>query len=157
PLEDKHLCQVDGPMEQADSVTMWLADVANRFRNDEVAIGVADEALVPQLQRQLEQSGVKARWVEGVRLGATAPYRLLAGAVPFATHQRYDDFAALLRHPDLEDWPAPKGMPGASLPAQLDQYYNEHLPSRIRADQISRSRNWPDLPAAVARIEAWLK
>jgi len=169
PLRDEQLHQVEGPEEQADAVSEWLAGLGGRLRVDEVAIGVPDEALVPQLQRQLDQSDVKARWVEGVRLGETAPYRLVAVAVRYAGAGRYDDLAALLRHGDLEDWldgALPKRKPigaaegkklAVSLPAQLDGFYNTHLPSRIRASQISIKADWPDLAAAVEWIDGWLR
>jgi ATP-dependent helicase/nuclease subunit B len=165
PLRDDQLQQVDGPVEQADAVSAWLAERSGRFRNDEVAIGVPDESLVPQLQRQLEQCGVKARWVEGVRLAETAPYRLLAAAAQFAGGRRYEDLAALLRCPDLEDWlPRPVqgsavdgGAASVSLPAQLDQFYNQRLPSRVRTGSaLKNARAWPDLGPAVEHIEAWL-
>lgn len=173
PLRDEQLCQVDGPEDQAGAVTDWLAQVAERRRNDEVAIGVPDEALVPQLQRQLKQCGVAARWVEGARIRETAPYRLLAAAAAFAGRRRYEDLAALVRHPDLEEWAHPRSaqrafdpeaakertrVPGAwSLPAQLDRFYNARLPSRVAArDAEDGAADWPDLAIALARIEAWL-
>jgi RecB family exonuclease len=222
-LRDEQLCQVDGPEEQTDAVSRWLAELDGRFRNDEVVIGVPDESLVPQLQRQLEQCGVQARWVEGIRLADTGPYRLLAAAVRFGNSRRYEDLAALLRHPDLDDWlhsalseklspkaverqanqslPATEMRPlqsqragkGASkgatkavsmgakfadaalrrstqeppqadnpvhamsLPAQLDRFYNAHLPSRVYAGQrLGIVKDWPDLPLALRHIDAWL-
>ena len=169
PLDEAHLRHVDGPVEQADTVTGWLKEIESRFRTDEISIGVPDESIVPQLQRQLEQCGVKARWVEGTRIGATAPYRLLAAAVRFAGLRRYDDLAALVRHPDLDDWlqgtrskrstrKHDSSTSAASLPAQLDCYYNAHLPSRIRADLLrANDRDWPNLPWAVESIERWLQ
>jgi hypothetical protein len=156
PLRDEQLLQVDGPEEQAQAVSLWLGALNGRYRNDEVAIGVPDESLVPQLQRQLEQCGVRVRWVEGSRIRESAPYRLLAAAVKFAGRQRYDDLAALLRHPDLEDWL--QGVPPMSLPAQLDRFYNIHLPSGVSAGQVERKhKEWPDLAQAVKRIEGWLE
>lgn len=156
PLRDEQLRQVDGPVEQAEAVSAWLGELDGRFQKDEIAIGVPDEALVPQLQRQLEQCGVPARWVEGARLAETPPYRLLAAAVRFAGRQRYEDLAGLLRHPDLEDWL--QGPPVPSLPVQLDLFYNSHLPSRVYATQIlPNGKYWPDLRRAVERIEIWLK
>ncbi|HEV3258406.1 MAG TPA: PD-(D/E)XK nuclease family protein [Gemmataceae bacterium] len=170
PFRDEQLRQVDGPVEQADAVSAWLVQLDGRFRYDEVAIGVPDESLVPQLQRQLEQCGVRARWVEGLRLGQTAPYQLLAAAVKFAGRRRYDDLAALVRHPDLEDWlqsalakpactlDADGNVVGMSLPAQLDEFYNAHLPSRISAGQVLQNvQDWPDLVPALEGIEAWLE
>jgi hypothetical protein len=160
-LRDEQLRQVEGPVEQADAVSEWLTALGGRYRVDEVAIGVPDEALVPQLQRQLAQRDVKARWVEGVRVGETAPYRLLFAAVQFAGAQRYEDLAALIRHPDCEDWLLSKlrqtSATTSSLPAQLDCFYNRCLPSRIRAVEIpANAKSWPDLSDAVRQIEKWL-
>jgi ATP-dependent helicase/nuclease subunit B len=104
PLDDGQLVHVDGPLDQADAVTDWLVQLGGRFRTDQVVIGVADESLAPQLQRQLEQCSVPARWVDAIRIAETAPYRLLAAALVFAEQLRYDDFAALVRHPDVEAW-----------------------------------------------------
>jgi hypothetical protein len=196
PLADDQIGPVDGPEDQAAAVTAWLGALAGRFRKDEVAIGVPDESLVSQLQWQLEESGTRARWVEGTRVGETAPYRLLGAAVRFAGQRRYDDLAALIRHPDLEDWllqpgsgnreprcesrsaprfPLPASrhpVMAASLPAQLDRFYNTHLPSRVEPGAWGVGRGatpdaphltphaprptWPDLAPALERIDTWL-
>lgn len=181
PLRDDQLRQVDGPQDQADAVSEWLAEVAPRRRCDDVVIGAADEALVPQLQRQLRQHGVEARWVEDVKLAKTAPYRLLEAAVKFADRRRYEDLAALVRHSDLDDWlgnqesgvrnQESEAKPqverseswgssdprAQSLPAQFDRYYNERLPSRISAAQVQPgAAEWPELATALERIEGWL-
>ncbi|MCI0682766.1 MAG: PD-(D/E)XK nuclease family protein [Gemmataceae bacterium] len=195
PLRDEQLRQVGDPEQQADAVTDWLAELGGRFRSDEVVIGVPDEALVPSLQRQLQQCGVRARWVEGARLAEAGPFRLLAAAAEFAGGRRYEDLAALVRHPDVEEWLGKQksevrgqksevrsqesvGKPqderseswgsGAgklqgsppraqSLPAQLDRFYNEHLPSRMRGSiAFANSTAWPDLAPALTAIEQWL-
>jgi RecB family exonuclease len=161
PLNDQQLLQVEGPEEQADAVSDWLAGLNGRFRVDEVAIGVPDESLVPQLQRQLKQCGVTARWVEGVRLAESAPYRMLASAVQFAGTRRYAHLAELVRHPDVEgrlESARGDSTGSASLPSQLDLFYNDRLPSRVAsASAFSSSKDWPDLPAAVRRIDEWLE
>ena len=104
PLRNEQLRQVDGPTEQAEAVSTWLAELNSRFSKSEVVVGVPDESLVPQLQRQLEQCGVRARWVEDIKLQETKPYRLLNAAIHFADGRRYEDLAALLRHADVEGW-----------------------------------------------------
>lgn len=157
-LQDEQLEQVDGPEEQADAVAMWLAKLDGRFGSDEITIGVPDESLVPQLQWQLQQCGVRPRWVEGVRVAETAPYRLLKAAAQFADGRRYDDLAALVRHPDMEDWleSCRASIGAGSLLAQLDQFYNRYLPSRIDG-VVPNDRRWPDLPSALQHLQAWLK
>jgi RecB family exonuclease len=166
PLRDAQLRQVDGPADQADAVSGWLAQLGGRYRKDEITIGVPDEALVLQLQRELKQRDVDARWVEGARVGETAPYRLIAAAVAYASNRRYDELAALLRHADLEDWlqgalrctreARPKA--ATSLPRQLDLFYNAHLPNRIGVGDVGGNNDdWPDLAAALTHIEEWLQ
>jgi hypothetical protein len=163
PLQDEQLSQVDGPVDEAEAVACWLFDLNQRFRVDQVTIGVPDVSLVPQLQRQLEQHGVRGRWVEGIRLRETSPYRLLEAAVRFASGRRYDDLAALVRHPDVEKWLRPgmakrrRKMAAMSLPAQLDRFYNTHLPSRIHGGPaVDNAEEWPDLTSVVERVDQWL-
>ncbi len=71
-LRDDQLRQVDDALAQTEAVTAWLAEISGRFATDQVVIGVPDEALVPQLQRQLGQCDVVGRWVEGGRIGDSA-------------------------------------------------------------------------------------
>jgi hypothetical protein len=153
PLLDEQLRQVDGPADQAEAVIDWLADLKGEYASDEVTIGVPDEMLVPQLQRQLEQCGVPVRWVEGTRIGDSAPYRLLAAAVNFAGKHDYDDFSALARHPDIETWLKPR----PALAAQLDAYYQEYLPNRLFSSHVGGDQmHWPDLRRSLDHIERWL-
>lgn len=157
PLRDEQLCQVDGPVDQAEAVTDWLASLGGRYSKEDVVIGVPDESVVLQLQRQLEQAGLRSRWVEGFRMGETAPYRLLQAAVSFAGKRLYEDLAALVRHPDLEAWLQSGRVTAATLPKQLDAYYNAYLPIRIGSwKEIHQGADWPQLALAVKGIDDWL-
>ncbi len=160
PLKDEQLLQVDGPEDQADAVSRWLAELNEDYGTDQIAIGVPDATLAPQLQRQLAQCKSPARWVEMIKLADSAPYRLLAAAAEYAARRRYDDLAAVIRHPDVEDWlqragVVPRG--GGSLANQLDQFYMRHLPSFVSAEDLKLDEDdWPDLPAAVQYLEECL-
>ncbi len=44
PLRETQLNQVDGPLDQADAVSDWLAMLNARFQTNEVVIGVPDES-----------------------------------------------------------------------------------------------------------------
>lgn len=160
PLTDEQLCQVDGPEEQADCVTSWLATLGGRYRKEDVVIGVPDPALAPQLQRQLEQCGVPSRRFERVTLADTAPYRLLFAAAQYASGRRYADLAALIRHPDVERWVrirSARTKAPFSLAGQLDQYYAKHFPARILPPHVAQyERFWPELTSALKQIEKWL-
>lgn len=155
PLSDEMVSQVAGPIDQADAVAQWLAEIGKRHSNDQVVVGIPDESLVPQLQRQLQQCGVRSRWVEGKRIGESAPFRFLAAASQFAGRRRYEDVAALVRHPDFEDWlrdkTAMSSQSGAiSYLAALDHYHNTHLPSRFAVDR------WPQPIANFAQLDRLL-
>ena len=117
----------EGPAEQAEAVVRQLVRYAGRYRCDEIAIGVADERLAPQIQRCLTAAGVPSRWVLGRPLSQTGPYRLLAALARFVPGRRYADLAALARHPDVGEHVARRAGRRDWL-TPLDRYYGEHLP-----------------------------
>ncbi len=121
---------VEGPADQADEVVRCIAAYEGRYRADQIVVGVLDESLVPQLLRRLEQSQLPARWIVGKTVSETAPYRLLDAVANYLERQRYPDFAALARHPDLTCWLAAHGLTDDWLTA-LDDYYNRHLQPRL--------------------------
>jgi ATP-dependent helicase/nuclease subunit B len=122
PLADAQIERVDGPAEQAEAVTRWLASLGGKYGADQIAIGLPDEKLVPQIERQLAQCGLASRWAIGKPLTETGPFRLLKVAADFATRGRYRELAALVRHPDVFEWlsaqiPLPSGEGGESATA----------------------------------------
>ncbi len=125
PAEQIRLC--DGPAEQAEQVTQELASFGSQYRADEVVIGLADEQLGPFVERQLTASGVTARWIEGHRLADSAPCRLLLAVAEVLERSRFEDFAAVVRHPDFGDWLARRSEQGIDL-AALDDTFCVHLP-----------------------------
>lgn len=154
-IPDGNIENVEGPDDQAFALTRWLAQIGPRFCKDEVAIGVADETLVPQLQRHMTQIGQKTRWVGEKHVGDSRPFRLLSMAARFAAERRYTDFAAILRHPDIERWlqQAPSTAVG-----QLDQFQNDFLPARLAPGFLARrSDSYPELAQAAERIDRWLE
>ncbi|MDA1013023.1 MAG: PD-(D/E)XK nuclease family protein [Planctomycetota bacterium] len=109
-LDTRNVRVVDGPADQADTVARTLAGYDGKYRPDDITIGVADERLVPQIQRQLDQCDVPTRWVVGNVLAETGPYRLLNAVGAYLERGRFDDFAALVRHPDLYQWIEEQGI-----------------------------------------------
>jgi hypothetical protein len=129
-IGDNQIRIADQPGDQAAEVARALAELDGKFRADEISIGVPEEALVPQVQRQLDQCGVRNRYVVGRRLKQTAPYRLLEAVAKFVSSERFDAFATLVRHPDVGDWLARCGITAGWL-SKLDDYYQRHLPGRL--------------------------
>ncbi|MBC7817759.1 MAG: PD-(D/E)XK nuclease family protein, partial [Planctomycetaceae bacterium] len=123
PADRLRVC--DGPTEQAEQIARELSAMGERFRSDEVVIGLADDRLGSFVERQLDECGVATRWIEGTRLADSGPCRLLTALADFLERGRFDDFAALVRHPDLDAALALKNQIDL---AELDTLYQTHLP-----------------------------
>jgi RecB family exonuclease len=133
-LDDEQLVVVDSPADQATTVVEALAEYEGRYAPDEITVGVPDASVVPFLQRRFEQFGIPSRYAEALRLGQTAPYRLLAAVADYLDGRRYADFAALVRHPDLELWlnrPSGDGREEGTWLAALDAWYGRYLQSTV--------------------------
>lgn len=101
PIADEQIERVDGPADQAEAMTRWLASLGGRYRADEITIGMPDERIVPQIERQLSQCEIAGRWSLGKEVSASGPYRWLNVAADYAARRRFRDLAALVRHPDV--------------------------------------------------------
>ena len=119
-----------------------MAALDGRYRADQIAVGVPDERLAPQIERQLAQSGVAARSAIGKQLPETGPYRLLKVAADYAARRRFRDLAALVRHPDVFDWLLAHlrgtGQLTGDLLTTLDDFASEHLPARLDDERLAK-------------------
>lgn len=121
PEEQFRVCE--GPAEQAEQVARELSAFDGRFRADEIVIGLADDRLGPFVERQLATNGVTTRWIEGTKLADSGPCRLLLAVAEFLERDRFDGFASLVRHPDLDEC-----LTGRLNLAALDESFHGHLP-----------------------------
>jgi len=172
-IAEQQIERVDGPADQADAVSRWMASLDGKYRGDEIIVGVPDESLVPQLQRQLAQCNVPTRWVEGKRLAESAPYKLLEAAAAFAHRRGFSDLAALARHPDVEEWLQPqlkaaltkqnsremsRSRRAADIQTTLDFFFNEQFAARLDPQRVEQIKNeWPAIHALVKAIDQWLR
>lgn len=172
-INDAQIERVDGPADQAEAVTRWMASLGGKYRGDEIVIGVPDDTLKGQLQRQLEQCGLKSRSFPGKPVARTAPFLLLESAAQFAHRRRFTDLAALARHPDVEDWLQPqltaaltrqssremnRQRRAEDIHTALDLFYNEQFPARLDPQRvIDIHKEWPAIHALVNAIDQWLR
>ena len=63
-----------------------------------------DESLVNHIRLRLEQASVVTRWGPGRRAAEFGPYRLLSAVADYLETNRYQEFANLVRHPDVTKW-----------------------------------------------------
>ena len=160
-LADDQFCVCEGPADQAAEVVRTLADYDGQYRIDDVTIGVADENLVPEIQRILADHGAPTRWVVGQQLNESRPYRLLKAVADYLESEQFDAFASLVRHCDLDAWicrlsdtneqRAGEGANGTAKRKrqwlhQLDSYFNDFLPSKLEA--------WPQDHEATTELQA---
>lgn len=124
PLADAAWRVAEKPVDQGEAVRAVLDEWHGEFAPDELVLGVADESVVPFLERQLADCGVAARRVAGTLLERARPVRLLRGVARYLARRGYAELAALARDPDL----ARAVADDPDAPARLDRYYLERYP-----------------------------
>jgi ATP-dependent helicase/nuclease subunit B len=125
PLDDDRLRVARDPAAQAAAAVAFLRELDGALAADEITIGVPDPEVVPYLERALAAAGVPARPAAGTPASRSAPFRLLDAAGAVLAGRRWDDVAALLRHPDLAA--------GDDLVPGADAYHARHLPATLGA------------------------
>lgn len=154
PIEDDRLVFVDRPGDQAAAVLRaiqgWSA--AEPTAADQITIGIGG-SLGPTMQRTLELAGLPARSATGQPATRSRPALLLQALGAFAGSRRFDDLAALLRHPDVEqyvrrtvdalpphndDAEASQGVD--SWLGLLDRYATEHLQGKVTGHWLGEAK-----------------
>ncbi len=113
------------PPSQADEAVRRLSGSGRDLAPDEITVGVPNEEVVPYLEQRFRAYGIPHRRGAGTDLPLTGPYRLLAAVADYQDGQRFEDFSALLRHPEVS---RATGVTGALEAA--DRHFSERLPAR---------------------------
>ncbi|MCP4505540.1 MAG: hypothetical protein GY826_04000 [Fuerstiella sp.] len=141
PLDATRIAE--DPEEQAVLTVTEIAALDGTRRADEIAVGIADESLVPAVLQRFADAGISGRWPVGFQLKDTSPYRALVGTANHLSSARdgqAPDFATLsdlVRHPDVYRWVDPfvhravSGKQADTLDwlSELDKYLSTHLQS----------------------------
>lgn len=128
-VPDSMIIACGRPPSQADAALRCLADGGRKLAPDEVTVGVPDREVVPYLEQRFDAYGVPHRYAAGTPLEKTGPFHLLEAVADYLESRRFDDLAALLRHPrieDLVDHPAPLDV--------ADRHFERCLPARVARD-----------------------
>jgi ATP-dependent helicase/nuclease subunit B len=139
------------PVDQAAAVGAAIGRFEGRFAADEVTIGVADDEVLPYLERRLGEAGALTRRAAGTPIESTPPVRLLRAVQRFLEGRGFAELAELARDPDL----APALHRDGDSGLFLDEYYNEHLPSRV-ASAPPRAAEVADGKRGDAKRSAWV-
>lgn len=149
---DEMIRFVDRPSDQAAAVVEAIAAVAPAHAADEVTVGLGDEKMAGPIRRTLELAGLPTRYAAGRPMGQSRPALLLGSLGRFVNQRRFDDLAALLRHPDVERYVqrAMGEQAGEAAIAHwltlLDEYAADHVQGRVDG-------RWLGDGAAQARLE----
>ena len=150
PIADAQLAVRDKPADQAREVVRALAAAGDRFAADEITIAAPDAEVKPFLERALGDAAVPLRDAEGTPAERTPPFRFLA-AVARRLDGGFPELAALVRHPDVEQWLSSRAEESGSETgeddgdpawiAALDHFFNRHLPTEFGARQEDGDRD----------------
>jgi ATP-dependent helicase/nuclease subunit B len=121
------------PADQAFLTSQFLRS-RDGFVSDEMTIGVPDENVIPQLERELNRLRIPFRTLPGKPLSGTAPFRLLKYCGLYLQSFSYESFASLVRHPDLFSWLSRK-VDRSDWLQELTLFQNQKLPDQIAIDQ----------------------
>ena len=153
PLADQQVEVADDVVDQADAVLRTLARFEGRYNTEQIAIGVPDEQVVPFLRQRLQECDLPARYGVGTDIARSAPCRLLAAVADYVETSGFSAFAALARHPWVNDWLAAKGIAGDWL-SQMDRYRAEHLPHALDGSWQGEAGRYESLEQAQHALES---
>lgn len=145
----------DSPNDQAEEVLQALANFNGAFAADDITIGVPDAHLVPHIAHHLEAHHLPFRYGVGTPIAHSSPCRLLRGVAAFLEDRGFTAFANLARHPAIDQWVNAQGIASSWL-AELDDYYNAHLPARLTGRWLPEQRPRLELHRAFAALERLL-
>jgi RecB family exonuclease len=144
PFDDARWHVEEKPADQADRAVDLIAGWAERHAAEAITLGIADDEVVPYLERRLRAAavagpdrtassaanGARLRIAAGIPLARTRPYRLLTAVCDLVERRGWADLAVLARHPDAA--PLLSDPTGERDPALvLDTYYADHLPHAV--------------------------
>ena len=104
PLEirEEQIVFAESPLDQADCALGAIAGLGGVLAADQIAVGLADEELVPFIERRSQIAGAEVRFAGGRPVGRTSPWQLLAVIADYLEAHDFASLRALVRHPDIE-------------------------------------------------------
>ena len=130
-ISEAALMVAEGPEEQAGAVARALVELGGEYAADCVTVALPASSLTPLVEETLRECGAPVRATVGRPLRGSGPARLLEAAAAWLERDLYKHFAALVRHPDLENWLLHSQCDGPWL-AALDNLQAERLPHQLK-------------------------
>jgi len=162
-IADDRIIICDRPADQAQAVVEQIADFAGAFPPEEISIGLGDESLGEAMTQAGEWADLVVHDPRGKPVLRSRPYRLLSAGIEWLREPRFSNFAALVRHPDVEAWIErfvrnARSEAAAAAAAQVSETPNTpdeaHKPPSEPPGPSSETRGIDDT-ANPPRIELW--
>ncbi|MFN3190953.1 MAG: PD-(D/E)XK nuclease family protein [Aureliella sp.] len=145
------------PRDQANLTASCLADFQGQYHQKEITVGVPEPKLIPEIRRRLSLSDVATRYGPGHPLSQSEPISLIRMIGEYLRTKTYESFAALVRHPVVDEFLSRQH---TTIPASwlqdLDEYYQEALPKRIDKFVHTKAIGAESYAAVTKVITKWL-
>ena len=139
-LSDAQIVIADRPADQSQKAIQAVADLQGEYTAGQITIGVGTAELAPVLQHAGQWAGLSLRSAEGAALAVSPPCRALKAIGDWLRDDRFIQFAAMLRHPDIERWVRRRtrddGAGVSDWLSLLDKYFADHLHERIAEEWL---------------------
>ncbi len=149
-IEDDDITVVERPPHQAQAALRFLAELNGGYAPSQVTLGLGDAALLGDLDVAARWAGLAIHDPGGEPIQRSAPWRLLEAAADWIEERRFEHFATLLRHPDVERWVSNDAEVSASEKDDesgagqrsidwltlLDEYFADHLQGRLTGEWL---------------------
>ncbi|MDE2126489.1 MAG: PD-(D/E)XK nuclease family protein [Armatimonadetes bacterium] len=130
---DLRILTVKRPAEQAPAIALLLNEIGGDLEADAVTVGLCDERLAAQMQRELTGAGVPCRIAAGTELSKSTVFKLLRSIAAYVERPTPSNLAILAREPDLAAWMVNTGVVANEniLIRELDRWITELTPCTI--------------------------
>ena len=138
-LGDAAIEVADDPPAQAVAA---MAALGESESPDDTVICAADERDVPYLEHAAHRLGtVRLRPASGKPIAPTRPITLLEAASAYVRTRRFDEWATLLRHPDVATWVSDRLDGAGDWIATIDAYQRDCLIGEVTGRWHGASRD----------------
>jgi ATP-dependent helicase/nuclease subunit B len=153
PDPDTRIQKAANPADQARVVESVMRGVAATIDAADLAIGVPDPEVIPDLTERLEEAGVAVFNPDGAPAYQQGLYQLLAALDALWREDSYEAISRVLRHADVLQALQVSGVETASLLKQLDTVRIDHLTMEWAGLRQFVGTHMPALFEAMAWLE----
>lgn len=134
PLQDGQLIPAGDISDQTAAVMETLSELGQKYRIDQITIGVTDESQVEPIENRCDLLGVATHRHLGHRVGQTAVGRLMHLVVTYLQRRTWRSLAALVRHGDVTRYVSercPDHLESEMWLRELDQLLSSAFPRSV--------------------------